>query len=142
MPRVEESCKNTMQTPPTDRSWIRRATAGALLTAAALYGVLAGCHPKEEVTPTGGYKAPPIAPVSVRFRDVTEQAGIKFKHVNGALGQKWLPETMGSGVAWIDYNGDGYQDLFLVNSREWTAEERKVGKADSGKGGESGIVTC
>ncbi|MDE2124978.1 MAG: CRTAC1 family protein [Armatimonadetes bacterium] len=62
-------------------------------------------------------------PFGITFADVTEQAGVHFNHVNGAFGLKWLPETMGSGVAWIDYDGDGFQDLFLVNSRNWTPAE-------------------
>ena len=85
---------------------------------------LAGCHPKPSTTPVA-----PVAtktPFGVTFTDVTRQAGIDFHHVNGGFGQKWLPETMGSGLAWIDYDGDGYQDLFLVNSRPWTAAERRA----------------
>ncbi|HEV2474263.1 MAG TPA: CRTAC1 family protein, partial [Chthonomonadales bacterium] len=70
----------------------------------------------------------------VTFTDVTRSAGIDFQHINGAFGKKWLPETMGSGVAWIDYDGDGYQDLFLVNSRNWTdAELKSAGLPPSGK---------
>src|SRR5437763_4947999 len=45
------------------------------------------------------------APV-VRFTDITQQAGIRFRHVNGAFGQKLLPETMGSGVAFLDFDRD------------------------------------
>src|SRR4051794_34859078 len=56
---------------------------------------------------------------TVRFTDVTESAGIRFRHVNGAAGKKLLPETMGGGVAVIDYDGDGRPDLFFVNSRPW-----------------------
>jgi hypothetical protein len=59
----------------------------------------------------------------LRFTDITEQAGITFKHNNGAFGLKFLPETMGSGVACIDYDNDGYQDIFLVNSRFWNDAE-------------------
>ncbi len=55
----------------------------------------------------------------VTFTDVTERAGIRFTHTNGAFGEKYLPETMGSGVVAFDYNTDGYQDLFFVNSRHW-----------------------
>ncbi len=52
----------------------------------------------------------------VRFVDVTKEAGLHFVHTNGAAGEKLLPETMGSGVAFLDYDGDGDQDLLLVNS--------------------------
>lgn len=51
----------------------------------------------------------------VRFVDRTEAAGIDFVHNNGSFGEKWLPETMGAGVAVFDYNGDGRLDLFFVN---------------------------
>lgn len=59
----------------------------------------------------------------VRFTDITEAAGLRFVHHNGARGEKLLPETMGSGVAFLDYDGDGDLDLFLVNSTDWTAEK-------------------
>jgi enediyne biosynthesis protein E4 len=53
------------------------------------------------------------------FTDVTAQAGIHFKHNTGAFGKKYLPETMGSGVCFIDYDNDGWQDILLVNSMDW-----------------------
>jgi len=56
---------------------------------------------------------------TVTFRDVTAQAGIHFTHTNGAFGKKWLPETMGPGCAFIDYDNDGYPDILLVNSEDW-----------------------
>ena len=63
-----------------------------------------------------------IAPQShaqIRFRDITAQAGIHFTHNNGAFGKKWLPETMGPGCAFIDYDNDGYPDILLVNGEDW-----------------------
>ena len=56
---------------------------------------------------------------SITFRDVTQQAGIRFVHNNAAFGKKYLPETMGPGVAFIDYDNDGWPDLFLVNGADW-----------------------
>jgi enediyne biosynthesis protein E4 len=53
------------------------------------------------------------------FRDVTAQAAIHFTHNNGAFGKKWLPETMGPGCAFIDYDNDGYPDILLVNDEDW-----------------------
>jgi hypothetical protein len=55
----------------------------------------------------------------IHFTDVTKQAGIHFVHNNGAFGDKYLPETMGSGVCFIDYNDDGWQDILFVNSMDW-----------------------
>jgi enediyne biosynthesis protein E4 len=53
------------------------------------------------------------------FVDVAGEAGIDFTHVTGAFGEKWMPETMGSGAGFLDYDGDGWPDIFLVNSSDW-----------------------
>lgn len=63
--------------------------------------------------------AGPEAP-RVRFTDVTGEAGVRFGHYAGATGDKLLPETMGSGVAFVDIDGDGDSDLFFVNGMSWT----------------------
>jgi hypothetical protein len=62
---------------------------------------------------------------SVHFTDVTSAAGIKFHHNAGKAGQKYLPETMGSGVAFFDADGDGWPDILLINSKDWTPHGRK-----------------
>jgi hypothetical protein len=54
-----------------------------------------------------------------KFTDITSQAGITFVHNNGAFGDKLLPETMGGGVAFFDFDNDGYQDLLFINSTYW-----------------------
>lgn len=61
----------------------------------------------------------PVAGQQIRFRDITSQAGIHFTHNNGAFGKKWLPETMGPGCAFIDYDNDGYPDILLVNGDDF-----------------------
>jgi len=66
-----------------------------------------------------GYGPAPAPQGSVVFTDVTQAAGIRFRHVNGAFGKKYLPETMGSGAAFLDFDGDGWQDVLLANSRSW-----------------------
>lgn len=53
------------------------------------------------------------------FTDITASAGINFVHHNGAYGDKLLPETMGGGVAFFDYDNDGDQDLLFINSTYW-----------------------
>jgi hypothetical protein len=56
---------------------------------------------------------------TVTFRDITAQAGIRFTHNNAAFGKKWLPETMGPGCAFIDYDNDGWPDILLINGTDW-----------------------
>ena len=88
----------------------------------------------------GGCSRPPVSSTSatsdvtvstpsieVKFSDVTKAAGIRFKHNSGFSDLRLMPETNGSGVAWLDYDNDGYQDLFFVNSRDWTKDEFKAG---------------
>lgn len=55
-----------------------------------------------------------------QFKDITAAAGIKFTHNSGRAGKKWLPETMGSGCAFLDVDGDGWADILLLNSKNWT----------------------
>jgi hypothetical protein len=68
---------------------------------------------------------PQQAPPPVTFTDITREAGINFVHVNGSTGEKLMPETIGSGAAFLDYDNDGDQDLLLVNSMWWSGEERE-----------------
>ncbi len=60
----------------------------------------------------------------VRFEEITGQAGINFVHNSGAFGKKYMPETMGSGCAFIDYDGDDWQDILLINSMNWPGRRR------------------
>jgi len=61
---------------------------------------------------------------SFSLKDVTQQAGINFRHNSGAYGGKLLPETLGSGCAFFDYDADGYPDILLVNSMDWPGQQR------------------
>jgi hypothetical protein len=54
-----------------------------------------------------------------RLVEVTSQAGISFEHNSGAFGGKYLPETLGSGCAFLDYDHDGWQDIILINGMDW-----------------------
>jgi enediyne biosynthesis protein E4 len=66
----------------------------------------------------------PAFPQKITFRDITAQAGIRFTHNNGAFGKKYLPETMGPGCAFIDYDNDGYPDILLINGQDWPGHAR------------------
>ena len=60
-----------------------------------------------------------VATPSIPFTNIAAEAGVVYQHENGAYGERLLPETMGGGVAFFDYDGDGDQDLLLVNSMRW-----------------------
>jgi len=62
---------------------------------------------------------------AVTFTDVTAQAGIHFTHNSGRTGKKYLPETLGSGCAFFDADGDGWPDILLINSKDWTPTAKK-----------------
>jgi hypothetical protein len=64
------------------------------------------------------------AQLGFRFADVTGSSGIQFQHNSGAFGGKYLPETLGSGCAFLDYNRDGWQDILLVNGADWPGHKK------------------
>ena len=68
--------------------------------------------------------AQPAQP-AIQFTDVTKSAGINFVHYNGAFGKRYLPETLGPGVAFIDYDSDGWQDLIFTNGMDWPGQHRR-----------------
>jgi hypothetical protein len=70
-------------------------------------------------------------PPALPFTDITAAAGIDFVHENGAYGDKLIPETMGSGLAFFDYDNDGDPDLYLVNSTHWP--DKSEGRVNSAR---------
>ncbi len=70
------------------------------------------------------FGAPSFGP-GFRLVDVTNSAGIQFRHNSGAYGGKLLPETLGSGCAFLDYDGDGWQDILLINGMDWPGHKRQ-----------------
>jgi hypothetical protein len=60
-----------------------------------------------------------------RFVDVTKKAGIDFQHNSGAFGSKFLPETLGAGCAFLDYDGDGWLDILLINGMDWPGHKKR-----------------
>ncbi len=69
--------------------------------------------------------APQAPAPGFRFVDITTQAGIQFQHNSGAFGGKLLPETLGPGCAFLDYDRDGWQDILLVNGMDWPGHKRQ-----------------
>ena len=67
----------------------------------------------------GAFERTAGANSAIQFTDATAAAGIRFPHNSGAFGKKYLPETMGSGAAFLDVDSDGWQDVFFVNRRNW-----------------------
>ncbi len=76
-----------------------------------------------------GFAARPEGGGGIRFTDITASAGIHFTHHNGAFGKRYLPETMGSGCAFIDSDGSGWPDIVLLNSKDWTPKSKKYTSA-------------
>jgi len=96
------------------RKWIFAACAASALViffAATELTVAVGA-PQKSTPPSASGSA-------THFEDVTRAAGIHFVHNSGAFGKKWLPETMGPGVAFLDYDNDGWQDILFVNGTAW-----------------------
>jgi hypothetical protein len=112
-------------TPPDSIS--RNMNAAEISPAAVVQtAAVTETYPKEAQAPSKSRS--PLRPSGpIQFTDVTAQAGIRFKHNSGAFGKKYLPETMGSGVCFLDYDNDGWQDILFVNSMDWP--EHKNGKS-------------
>jgi hypothetical protein len=80
---------------------------------------------KHELLARGLVAAPSAASPGFRLTDVTSAAGIQFHHNSGAYGGKLLPETLGSGCAFLDYDADGWQDILLINGMDWPQHKRQ-----------------
>ena len=100
--------------------------------------LLSSCKQSAPNTPSANVPAEQIAAASpspsptpprpsgpIEFTDVTTEAGIRFKHNSGAFGKKYLPETIGAGGAFLDYDNDGWQDILLVNSMDWPENKKR-----------------
>jgi hypothetical protein len=118
------------------RAFRGSAVALILLTAAGVGAVWVARRKPAPAPPKITALAAPTAPAradaempTVRFTDITSAAGIRFVHHNGAYGDKLLPETMGGGVAFFDFDGDGAPDLLFINSSDWPWSPKPAARA-------------
>ncbi|HSM09462.1 MAG TPA: CRTAC1 family protein [Gemmatimonadota bacterium] len=101
---------------------IRLSTVAVPISAAL--GAI-GCGGEDPIADVGAFEtaAPVVELVVPTLLDVTAESGLDFVHSTGAAGDKWMPETVGSGGGFLDYDGDGHLDIFLVNGRNWTGDD-------------------
>ena len=76
------------------------------------------------ISPARLFAQSPVDP-GFHLTNVTAAAGIQFQHNSGAYGGKLLPETLGSGCAFLDYDRDGWQDILLINGMDWPGHRRQ-----------------
>ncbi|HTI50402.1 MAG TPA: hypothetical protein VL475_05605, partial [Planctomycetaceae bacterium] len=132
---------------PADDAVIGRALRGSMVVAVCVLAIAAGAGllwslrenpapPKQEAVGLPEVRAgTQVALPKIPFTEITEQAGIRFVHENGARGKKLLPETMGGGCAFFDFDNDDLADIFFVNSNRWPED------AAADKGGRSSAAT-
>src|SRR5262247_3117203 len=78
----------------------------------------------------------------IQFSDVTKMSGLStYRHNSGASGKKYLPESLGPGVAFIDYNGDGWQDLFFTNGNDWPGQPHRTSTLHLFRNNKNGTFT-
>jgi hypothetical protein len=92
------------------------------LTACLLAAIAASCDDDQDDADGAGERSLETR-FSRTFVDVTASAGIAFVHVTGGTGDKLLPETLGAGAAFLDFDGDDKLDIFIVNSQHWPGQE-------------------
>jgi len=83
----------------------------------------------------------PSSSLGFTLTDVTSAAGLQFHHNSGAYGGKLLPETLGSGCAFLDYDADGWQDILLINGMDWPGHQRQRSTLQLYKNNRNGTFT-
>jgi enediyne biosynthesis protein E4 len=110
------------------RGWLLLLGSVVLLSACKQPAAVAPTAPTNEqaaVASPSPSPTPPRPSGPIEFTDISTQAGMRFKHNTGAFGKKYLPETIGSGGAYFDYDNDGWQDILLVNSMNWPENKKR-----------------
>ena len=77
----------------------------------------------------------------IQYVDVTKAAGLTYRHNSGATGKKYMPETLGPGVAFVDYNGDGWQDLFFTNGKDWPGQRGRTSTLELYRNNQNGTFS-
>jgi hypothetical protein len=101
---------------------LRRRDAVLVLCLATLAGE--ACRRAEKAAVAPSPTPVPTPAISLPFAERAAELGVRFTHVTGASGRKWMPETMGGGVAILDYDGDGRPDLLFVSGTYWPGDPR------------------
>src|SRR5262249_40873504 len=104
--------------------WVSGILALGLIS---VLGTLAWRQGSSTLAPEAASALPEAAPASsatlIRFEDVAQRAGIHFEHFNGLTEIYYVPQIMGGGVAWLDYDQDGYLDLLLIQGSKFPPDE-------------------
>ncbi|MGB6595502.1 MAG: VCBS repeat-containing protein, partial [Candidatus Acidiferrum sp.] len=97
-------------------------------------GLFAAMDPSKMLARTG-------SDPGFHLTNVTTAAGIQFQHNSGAYGGKLLPETLGSGCAFLDYDADGWQDILLINGMDWPGHQHQRSTLKLYKNNRNGTFT-
>jgi len=107
------------------RSFFKYSAAAVILSIVCL--AVAATPPKKPAKKAAEPGVASTSPHGIQFADITRSSGIRFVHNNGSFGKKYLPEALGPGCAFIDYDNDGYPDVLLVNGKGWPGHEGSGG---------------
>lgn len=104
--------------------WVSLWVLCAIVVCVILFAIVLGYEPDRPTVsdlemPAVDRLTVDVALPDLRFSDVSGTSGIDFVHYNGAEGERLLPETMGGGIAFLDFDNDDDQDVFFVNSQSW-----------------------
>lgn len=88
--------------------------------------LVCACGKSEDTRESAELKLPDTVSGLIQFTDVRKEAGIEFRHSNGAYGKKYFPEMAGAGCGFFDYDNDGWIDILLINGKNWPSNPGKT----------------